>query len=175
MQIEGGNPPSINFYLFMEGFKNQMSKYKLIQLTNENIGAVAAGNYLPLGKITRRVNAPTGDTPTFQVATSGANIVYINDPGFYKVTYTGTFTAAAAGDLAISLVANSDNVYTISETVAAAEDVLNMTLIYTIRVCPNTCSTPYNSPVSIELLLGDVALGITPAPSTSNLIIERVF
>jgi hypothetical protein len=174
--MNGGSDPTSITYLFnLKGFKNQMSKYKLIQLTNTNIGAVDAGSYLPLGVITRRLNTPTEKVSTFEVVTSGSNLVYINEPGYYKVTYNSTLTAGAAGTLGISLVVGGNTVYTVSEEVTAAEDVVNMTLAYVIRVCPNSCSAPYNCPVSIQLLLEDVALGTTPSPSVGNLIIERVF
>lgn len=152
-----------------------MSKYKLIQLTNTDIGATAAQSFLPLGTITRRINAPTEPNNVFQVATTGANIVYINEPGYYKVTYSATLTAAAAGTVGVSLITNGNTTYTVSEEATAAEDIVDLTLVYVIRVCPNCCSSPYNCPVSIQMQLGDTATGITPNPSTANLIIERVY
>ena len=152
-----------------------MSKYKVIQLTNNNIGATTAQSFLPLGTITRRINAPVTLTNVFQVASTGADIVYINEPGYYKVTYSATLTAAAAGTVGVSLVANNDTVYTVSEEATAAEDIVNLTLVYIIRVCPNCCSSPFNCPVGIQMQLGDTATGITPDPSTANLIIERVY
>jgi hypothetical protein len=151
-----------------------MSKYKVIQLTNTNIGATTAQSFLPLGTITRRINAPVTPTNVFQVANTGADIMYINEPGYYKVTYSATLTAAAAGTVGVSLVANNDTVYTVSEEATAAEDIVNLTLVYIIRVCPNCCSSPFNCPVGIQMQLGDTATGITPNPSTANLIIERV-
>ena len=151
-----------------------MSKYKLIQLTNNNIPAVTAGSFLPLGLITRRYNAPTTDCSTFEVITSGADTVQITEPGYYKVTYSATLTAADAGNIQVSLIANQNAVYSVAEEATAAEDVVNVTLIYVIRVCPNCCSSPVNCPVAIQLKLGDVALGITPSPSTGNLVIEKV-
>ena len=152
-----------------------MSKYKLIQLTNTDIGATDAQSFLPLGTITRRINAPTEPTNVFQVATTGANIVYINEPGYYKVTYSATLTAAAAGTIGVSLITNGNTIYTVSEEATAAEDIVDLTLAYVIRVCPNCCGSPYNCPVSIQMQLGDTATGITPNPSTANLIIERVY
>ena len=152
-----------------------MSKYKLIQLTNTNIGATTAQSFLPLGTITRRINAPTDPTNVFQVATTGSNIVYINEPGYYKVTYSATLTAADAGTVGVSLITNGDNIYTVSEEATAAEDIVDLTLVYVIRVCPNCCSSPYNCPVSVQMQLGDTATGITPNPSTANLVIERVY
>ena len=152
-----------------------MSKYKLIQLTNNNIGAITAGSLMPLGLTTRRINAPIDTCSAFQVASSNADTLYINEPGYYKVTYSSTITAGAAGTVAITLVSNQEDVYTVSEEATAAEDILNLTLMYVIRVCPNCCSAPYNCPVAVQIKLGDTATGITPNPSTSNLIVERVF
>lgn len=152
-----------------------MSKYKLIQLTNTAIGEIAADSNLPLGLITRKVNTNDTCCPTFQLASSLADTVYINEPGFYKVTYSATLTAGAAGLMSVSLIANQNSIYTVSEDATAAEDIVNLTLVYVIRVCPNSCSSPYNCPTSIQLKLGDVATGITPNASTANLIIERVY
>lgn len=151
-----------------------MSKYKLIQLTNTSIGAIDAQNYLPLGLTTRRFNAPINSCSTFQIASSTADTIYINEPGYYKVTYSATLTAGAAGLMSVTLVANQTDVYTVAEDATAAEDIVNLTLPYVIRVCPNSCSAPANCPVALQFRLGDVATGITPSASTSNLIIERV-
>jgi hypothetical protein len=152
-----------------------MSKYKLIQLTNTNIGEILAGENIPLGLVTRKVNSNGCDCPVFQVASSNSDTVYINEPGFYKVTYSATLTAGAAGLMSVSLIANQNSIYTVSQEATAAEDIVNITLVYVLRVCPNSCSSPYNCPTSVQLRLGDVATGITPDPSTANLIIERVY
>ena len=151
-----------------------MSKYKLIQLTNNNVGAITADSLMPLGNITRRINSAC-DCPTFQVASSTADTLYINEPGYYKITYSSTLTASAAGLMSISLLVNQNSVYTVSEDATAAEDVVNLTLPYVVRVCPNSCSTPTNCPMAIQFKLGEVATGITPNPSTTNLIVERVY
>jgi hypothetical protein len=152
-----------------------MSKYKLIQLTNNNIDAVAANAMMPLGTVTRRINASASPCTTFEVTSTTSDIVYINEPGYYKVTYSASLTAAAAGTVGMSLVANQNTVYSVSEEATAAEDIVNLTLVYVIRVCPNSCATPYNCPTSIQMKLGDVAISNTPSPSVANLIIERVY
>lgn len=152
-----------------------MSKYKLIQLTNNNIGAIAANTLLPLGNVTRRLNSPDGCCTTFQVTSSTSDTVNLMEPGYYKITYSATLTAGAAGVMSISLLNNGNTVYTVSEDATAAEDIVNLTLPYVIRVCPNCCSSPTNCPVSIQFELGDVATGITPNASTANLIIERIY
>jgi hypothetical protein len=152
-----------------------MSKYKLIQLTNSSIGALDAQAFIPLGMVTRRVNAPMEPTSVFQVTSTTSDVLYVTEPGYYKITYAGTFTAAAAGTVSVTLVTNQEPVYTVSEEATAAEDVVNVTLVYVIRVCPNCCSSPYNCPVGIQIQLGDTATGVTPDPSTANLIVERVY
>jgi hypothetical protein len=150
-----------------------MSKYKLIQLTNTNIGEIEAESFLPLGKVTRRLNANCNlDTP-FQVASSNSDIIYITEPGYYKVTYSISLAAAAAGVAAVNLVVNDTAVYTVSETIAAANDVTDLTIVYVIRVCPNCCGSPYNCPAALQLQLGDVASSAT-VDSTANLIIEKL-
>lgn len=151
-----------------------MSKYKLIQLTNTNIGALTANTLIPLGLITRRYNAPMENCGTFEIASSAADTLYITEPGYYKITYSMIATAAAAGVLGVSLVTNQNVVTTVSQDVTAAEDIVDLTLIYVIRVCPNCCSTPTNCPVAVQFKLGDVATGITPNPSSANLIVEKV-
>ena len=150
-----------------------MSNYKLIQLTNNNIGSIAANSYLPVGLITRRINASTSNCSTFQVASSTSDTIYLNEPGSYKITYTGSFSAGATGSFAISLVANNSTVFTAQETVAAADDYVNLDFSYVVRVCPNCCSAPATCPMSIQLQVGDVATSATEI-STANLIIEKI-
>jgi hypothetical protein len=73
------------------------------------------------------------------------------------------------------MLANNNVVYTVAEDVTAAEDIVNLTLPYVIRISPNTCASPNNYPVALQFKLGDVATGITPTPSSANLIVEEVF
>ena len=150
-----------------------MSNYKLIQLTNTNIGTLPANSFIPVGLITRRINASVNSNVTFQVASSASDTVYLNEPGSYKVTYVGSFSAGAVGNFAISLLANNTAVMTSQETVAAADDYVNITLTYVVRVCPTCCSAPATCPMSIQLQVGDVATSATEI-STANLIIEKV-
>jgi hypothetical protein len=152
-----------------------MSKYKLIQITNNSIGALDANTFFPLGLVTRRINAPMNCAQPFQITSSLDDTLYINEPGYYKVTFSATLTAGAAGSMSISMLANNNVVYTVAEDVTAAEDIVNLTLPYVIRICPNSCSAPTNCPVAIQFKLGDVATGITPSPSSTNLIVEEVF
>jgi hypothetical protein len=152
-----------------------MSKYKLIRLTNSNIGALPAQSILPLGSVTRRVNIVGNNCPGLKVGLSSADTLSIYEPGYYKITYNGTFTAAAIGTMSISLVNNGTTVFTVSDEAAAAEDSVDLTLIYVIRVYPNCCGAVPNSPANLQIQLGDTAIGITPTPSSANLIVERVY
>jgi hypothetical protein len=150
-----------------------MSKYKLIQLTNKAIGEVDVNSYLPLGLVTRRINAAAVDNATFQVGTTNADAVYINDPGYYKVTYSASLIAGATGIMSVSLISNQQSLYTVSETIAAADDAVDIDLTYAIRVCPNCCGSPLNCPAVVQLQLGGVATSATTL-SSSNLIIEKL-
>lgn len=141
-----------------------MTTYKQIQLTNTNIGAVAIDENLPLGTVTRRINAPYNCCNTFLVSTSAVDTVTLNNVGFYKVTYSLTATAAAAGEVTVGLVTNGDTVYSVSQTVVDETSGVNLTLPYTIRV------TSESAPVNVQLKNTGIAL----TGSTSNLIIEKI-
>lgn len=149
-----------------------MSSYRVIQLTNTNIGAVAVNGLMPLGIITRRVNHVTCDdsVPTFTLANTGTNVVTINECGNYRISYSLSGVASVAGILNAVLQVNNTDVYTVSTTVAAG-DTANLTLPYEIRVLPNCASNPNNNPVNITIQLTGV--GITGG--TSNLLIEKVY
>lgn len=149
-----------------------MSSYRVIQLTNTNIGAVAVTNLLPLGIVTRRVNRRNCgcDAPTFSLATSGTDIVTINECGNYRISYSLNGVASGAGIMTATLQVNGVDVYSVSAT-AAAGATINLTLPYEIRVLPNCTSNPNNNPVNITLQLNGV--GITGG--SSNLLVERVY
>jgi hypothetical protein len=150
-----------------------MSNYKLIQLTNNTIGSIPANAFLPVGLVTRRINAPISSNVTFQIASSTSDTVYLNEPGSYKITYVGSFAAGAAGDFSISLIANGTEVFTSQETVAAADDYVNITIDYVVRVCPNCCSVPATCPTSIQFQVGNVETSATVF-SNANMIIEKI-
>lgn len=147
-----------------------MSKYRVLQLTNGTVGAVAINEFMPLGNITRRVQEDCGGYPTFNVTTSQADTVYLNEVGNYDVTYSASLTPGAAGELTVALIANGTQVYAVSVT-AVSGDVVNVTLPYQVRVCPNCASTPTNCPMTIQLQLTGVAV----TAGQTNLLIERVY
>jgi hypothetical protein len=146
------------------------SSYKQIQLTNTAIQDVAVDAYIPLGKVTRRINAPYSCCNTFLVTQSDANTVVINDAGFYKITYSLTASAAAAGNVTVDLVVNNTSVYSVTQNLVDETGSVNLTLVYTVRVCPNCSSAPDNVPVTVQLQNTGIALTGTSA----NLIIEKV-
>ena len=143
--------------------------YQFIQLTDTTVGAVATGALLPLGNITRRYGNGSCCASTFEVSTSGSDTITINDSGYYKVSYTGSLIPAAAGELTLTLTANGVAVTSVSDTVAAAGDVTNISLEYIIRVFPN-CSSINNMPVILQIVNSGVAL----TGGNSNLIVEKI-
>jgi NMD protein affecting ribosome stability and mRNA decay len=151
-------------------FNHMTNNYKLIQLTNTEVGDVAVDSFVPVGSVTRRINAPYNCCNTFVVTSSTNDSVVINDPGFYKVTYSLTATAAAAGQVSIALVTNGASVYTVSQTIVDETTAVDITLPYVIRVCPNCSSVPTNVPVTVQIQNTGIAL----TGSTSNLIIEKI-
>lgn len=142
--------------------------YQFIQLTDNTVGAVATDALLPLGNVTRRYSNNCGCNETFIVSTSGSDTVTITESGFYKVSYTGSLVAGAAGLVTLNLTSNGIVVATASETATAAGTV-NISLEYIIRVLPNCCAS-INNPVILQIVNAGVAL----TGGTSNLIIEKV-
>jgi hypothetical protein len=148
-----------------------MSNYRVLQMTNTNIGAVAVNELMPFGIITRRINRNVcTDTDTFSISTTGANLITVNECGNYDVVYSVSAVASAAGIITMNLLVNGVNTYAVSET-AAVGDTINLTLPYQIRVLPNSCSTPNNNPVNIQIELTGVAI----TGGTSNIIVKRVY
>jgi hypothetical protein len=151
-------------------FNDMTSTYKQIQLTNKILPAVAVNSFLPLGTVTRRINAPQNCCNTFVVTSSTDDTVVINDAGFYKVTYSLTATAAAAGEATVALITNGTSVYSVTQAIVDETNAVNLTLVYTIRVCPNSCSNPDNVPVTVQLQNTGIAL----TGESANLIIEKI-
>lgn len=148
--------------------------YKLIQLTNTAtapFGTVATGGALiPLGVVTRRISCGCANEPVFTLSTTGTDTVSINKTGFYRVTFTASVVATAAGLVTINLVQNGVVVATASETASAAGDTVNLTLSYVVRVLPNCGSVISNVPATLQISNTGGAL----TSGTSNLLIEQV-
>lgn len=145
--------------------------YRMIQLTNKNIQAVAANALMPLGSITRRVCPRTNCCQTFEVTTSGADTVNITEQGYYRVTYNVSAIPAAAGLFSFSLNVGGTSVYIGSATAAAAGDTVNITIPFMVRAFGNCASLPVNLPLAIQVENTGAAL----TSAVSNIMIERAY
>ena len=144
-------------------------KAKLLQLTNNVIGAIETNGYMPFGVIT--VTYPGYDVcpqQTYSIASSTSDTVVINREGTYRVIYNASVVATAAGDVVFTLVVNGVNKYTVTVTATEAGTV-NVTIPYEIYIPCNCCSNPNNVPAYIQVQSTGVAL----TSGTSNLIISR--
>lgn len=146
-----------------------MSDFRILQLTNTNIGAVAADTPMPLGAITRKYCCGSGALNTFAIGTTGADYIQVNAKGYYKVIYNVSAVAGAAGVVTLELAINGTTVYTASATASAAGDTVNITIPYEIRVLPNCNCISANSPVTIRLTNTGVAL----TGGISNIIVKK--
>lgn len=145
--------------------------YRMIQLTNKNIQAVAANTLMPLGSITRRVCPRTNCCQTFEVTTSGADTVNITEQGYYRVTYNVSAISAAAGLVSFSLNVGGTSVYVGSATAAAVGDTVNVTIPFMVRAFGNCASLPVNLPLAIQVENTGAAL----TSAVSNIMIERAY
>jgi hypothetical protein len=145
-----------------------MSKYKMIQLTNNNILEVAANALVPLGNITRKIDC-YNNCSTFTVATSNADSVILSEPGYYKITYSGSFVCTDAGTAKLNLIVNGSTTFSASATNVAAETV-NLTIPYVVRVFPVCQSDANNNPMTVQI---QTETALTSA--NTNLIIEKVY
>lgn len=145
--------------------------YRMIQLTNKNIQAVAANTLMPLGSITRRVCPRTNCCQTFEVTTSGADTVNITEQGYYRVTYNVSAISAAAGLVSFSLNVGGTSVYVGSATAAAVGDTVNVTIPFMVRAFGNCASLPVNLPLAIQVENTGAAL----TSAVSNIVIERAY
>lgn len=148
-----------------------MATYKVIQMTNKSIGEVAVDKAMPFGIVTRKINCKNYDSTPFSTNMAGNNIISINESGYYRVTYSASLVASAAGLVKASLLLNGVSTYSVNQTAAAAGDAVNLTLVYEIRACPNSDCNPYNIPVNIQIQLSDTAI----SDGISNMLIERVY
>ena len=139
-------------------FKYMTENYKLIQITNNSIGDVGVGNAIPLGVVNRRLNTTAMSCNTFNLTSSDSDQVIVNDVGFYKITYSLTATAAAAGVVTVELTVNGTTIYSVSQTIVDETTGVNLTLPFVIRVFPNSSSVSTNVPATIQFINSGVAL-----------------
>lgn len=147
--------------------------YKVIQLTDQTVGAVAPGALMPLGNITRRYGCTCNrGGQTFEVSTSGSDTITIFEDGYYHLTYVGSLTAGAVGEIILNLLINGAEIISSAETVTAVGDTANITIHYVIRVLPNCCSVVVNNPAIVQIQLDADSVALTGG--TSNIVIEKV-
>lgn len=144
--------------------------YKMIQLTNKNIQAVAAASLIPLGIITRRVSPNRDNCTTFDVVSTADDTVTINRCGYYRVIYNITAVASAAGVITFNLLVGGTSVYSASVTAADGASV-NVTIPYMLRAFANCESLPANLPLTIQIENAGVAL----TSATADLLIEKTY
>lgn len=142
--------------------------YRLLQLTNNTVGPVAAATVLPIGVTSRKIACASKCTPTFEITTTANNVAYINEPGFYKITYTGYLTAGAAGNVVVNLEINNA-IVAVATVTATAAGTVPVSITYVTRVLNSCC----NNPATVQALQFRNA-GIAITGGTSTVIIERV-
>ena len=146
-----------------------MTNARILQLTNNTIGAISVNGNMPLGVTTLVHPFDTNNCyPTYTITSSTSDTLVINKPGTYKFVYNASMVATAAGDVVLGLVVNGVTKYTVSETATAAGTV-NLTIPYEIYVPCNCASSPNNVPVYIQVQNTGVAL----TSGTSILIVSK--
>ena len=131
--------------------------YRVIELQNNNIGAVAINDFMPLGRVTRRISTTTGSGVPFEISTSGADTVQITNKGYYNVLYSASLTVEAAGTVQVALIANGVELYNVTESAAGAGAV-NLTLSKVVRVFANCAANSTNCPVGLQIQLKGSAI-----------------
>lgn len=132
-----------------------MSK-SLIYTANTAGAAVPVGNTVPVGSIVRKYGKCIDAT---------GSAINILEPGYYEVSVSATFTAAAAGDVRLTLLQDGVAVSgaTAAETVTVAGTQLaNLGIVAVVRVC-KCCSANLS-----------VVVGGTAAPTVGNMAIRVV-
>lgn len=143
------------------------SNYRIIEMQNTAIGAVAANGVMPFGKVTRRIATSTGNGVPFQIGSSGADIIQLTTKGYYRVTYNASLTVGAASDITLVLLANGTPVYSITNHVTAA-GTYNLHFVKEVRVFANCQACPTNCPMDIQIQNAGAAI----TGGTSNIIID---
>lgn len=141
---------------------------KLIEMKNNNIGAVAINGLIPLGTVTRKIDCST-ECPAFTISSSNADTITISEAGYYEITYSITALATAIGLNNITLVVNDVDTYQVGATAAAAGDAINLTLPYVVRVFNRCNNVATNNPMTIQIK-ADTAI----TSATSNIIVKKV-
>lgn len=135
--------------------------YKLLQITNTNIGARAVNSFLPFGSVTGRINCPYRLDGAISVTTSTSDTIVIGKAGHYLLTYNASVVAGAAGIVEIALIINGTEVYKASASAASgATVVIPLTYKFKVKDIPTN--------VQVKLLTTAITDG------QSNTIVERL-
>lgn len=145
--------------------------YKLIQITNNNVGIVAANANIPVGNITRKISCNNKCCTTFDVTSSTSDTVTLNEPGYYKITYSASLIAEAVGEVSVGIISNGAQVYEVGENAAAVSDVVNLTAPFVVRVFGNCQNLPSNCPMTIQF----ENTGVAVTGGNANILIEKVY
>lgn len=144
-------------------------KAKLLQLTNNEIGAIAVNGYIPLGTITVTYPGYDGYSyPTYSVTSSTSDTIVVNREGTYNVVYSASLIATAAGEVTLTLIVNGVSKYSVSTT-ATEGGTVNLTLPYEVYIPCNCCNSPNNVPAYIQIK----NTGVAVTSGTSNIIVSR--
>jgi hypothetical protein len=119
--------------------------------------------------MTRQIAQASTCVPTFTVTTNVNNSIYINETGFYEITYNASVVAGAAGNVVVNLQLNGTTIYTATVT-ATVGSTVQVNIPFDIRILSNCCSNVRNLPALLQLTNAGVAI----TGGTSNLIIRRV-
>jgi hypothetical protein len=127
-----------------------MTNAKILQLTNSAIGAVAANANLPLGVTTVIYPFDTNNCfPTYTVTSSTSDTLSINKSGTYRIVYSLSGIAGAAGEVTVVMNVNGVDKYSVSAT-ATADGTVNITLPYEVYIPCNCATAPTNVPAAIQ-------------------------
>jgi hypothetical protein len=148
-----------------------MTNAKILQLSNSAIGAVATDVNLPLGVTTAIYPFDTNNCyPTYTIVSSTSDTLSINKSGTYRIVYSLSGVAGAAGEVTVVMNVNGVAKYAVSAT-ATADGTVNLTLPYELYVPCNCAAAPINVPAAIQFENTGVAL----TGGTSNLIVSKEF
>jgi hypothetical protein len=126
---------------------------KLIQLTNSTIGVVGVDGFMPLGTVTTiypSYSSYQSGSPIYVITSSTSDTLQINRSGTYKVIYSASVVATAAGDVTVDLLVNGVSKYSVTETAAEAGTV-NITIPFEVYIPGNCCASPINIPAYVQL------------------------
>ena len=142
---------------------------RVLQLTNNSIGAVPVNTLMPLGVVTRKYCCGNAGKNTFSVSTSGANTITLNDTGYYKITYDASVITGTTGTLVENLLVNNLVVTSATETITTA-GTKSVAMSYVVRVLPSCCAVA--TPISIQVQNASTSVALTGG--NSNIIVEKI-